>query len=92
MIVFITDIVCWDLTDVTYSCAAMLYQRRISIDPVYGLQTQSPTEIRKMVASVFAKDRLSCPTQDREVSAKFSPGLTVFLMKNLGAQDFICSD
>jgi hypothetical protein len=34
MIVFITDIVCWDLTDVTYSRAAMLYQRRTSIDPV----------------------------------------------------------
>ena len=76
----------------TCSCAAMVYRCKASIDSIYGSQTQSPTEIRKMVAWLLAKDRFTCPTNIHEVSSKFPLCLIIVLMINLGVQVSICSN
>ena len=91
-IVFIADIVHQALTKITCSRAAMVYRCKTSIDSIYGFRTQSPTEIRKMVAWLLAKDRFTCPTNVREVSSKFPSCLIVVLTINLGVQVSICSD
>jgi len=92
MIVFIGDIVHQALAKITCSCAAMVYRCKTTLDSIYGFRTQSPTEIRKMVAWLLAKDRFTCPTNLREVSSKFPSCLIVVLTINLGVQVLICSD
>jgi len=71
MIVFIADIVHQALAEITCSRGAMVYRCKISIDSIDGFRTQSPTEIRKLVAWLLAKDRFKCPTNVCEVSPKF---------------------
>jgi hypothetical protein len=92
MIVFIADIMHQALAKITYSHAAIVYGCKILIYSIYGFRTQSPTEIRKLVAWLFAKDRFTCPTNVCEVSSKFPCGLIVVLMINLGVEISICSD
>jgi len=80
------------LAKITYSRAAMVYGCKTSIDSIYGFRTQSPTEIRKIVAWPLAKDKVTCPTYVHEVSSKFPSGLIFVLTINLGVQVSICSD
>jgi len=91
-IVFIADIVHQAVAMITCFRAAMVYHCKTLIDSIYGFQTQSPTEIRKMVAWLQAKDRFTWPTTVCEESSKFPLCLTVVLIINLGVLVLICSD
>jgi len=77
---------------ITCSHVAMVYRCKTSIDSVYGFQTQSPKEIRKIVAWLLAKDRFRCPLNVREVSSKFHSCSIYVLTINLGVQVSICSN
>jgi len=86
MIDFFADIVNQALAMITCSCAAMLYRCQTSIDSIYGFWTQSPTEIRKIVAWLLGTDKLTCSTNVREVSSKFSSCSIFVWTINPGAQ------
>jgi len=59
MIIFIADIVHHALAKITCSRAAMEYHCMTTIYSIYGVQTQLPTEIWKMVAWYLAKVRFT---------------------------------
>jgi hypothetical protein len=68
MILFITDIVYQVLAKIACFCSAMVYCSKISINSIYLFQTQLPTEIQPMVTQLLANDRITYPTNVREVS------------------------
>ena len=63
-----------------------------SFDSIYVFRTQLPTEVRKMVAWLLARNRFTCPRPVREVSSKFPSCIIVVLTINLVVQVSICSD
>jgi len=92
MIVIIAAIAHQAFTKITCTRATMEYHRKISIDSFYGFQTQLPTEIGNMVAWLFGKDRLTCPSNGHERSSKFLSNSIVVVKITLGVKVSICSD
>jgi len=91
-IVSIPVIVHQALAKITSSHAAIVYRCKTTINSIYWLWTQSPTDIRTMVPWLLAMDRFTCPTNVPEVSSKIPSCLIVVLTINLGMQVSICSD
>jgi len=90
-IVVIADILHQALTKISFSHTAIVYCCKISIDSIYWFGTQSPTEIRKMVAWLLAKNSFTWPTNVCKVSSKFPSCWIAVLKINLGVQVSICS-
>jgi hypothetical protein len=92
MIILIADIVHHTLAKITSSRAAMVFRGKTSIDSMFRSRTESPIEIRKLVAWLLAKDRFTCLTNIGEVSSKLPSCVMIVLTINFGVQVSVCSD
>jgi len=85
------NIVHWAIAKISCSRAARVYRCKTSIDSINRFPSESPTEIRKMVVWLLAKDRFTCPTNVPELSRKFHSCVIMVLTLNLEVEVAICS-